>query len=153
VTDGKRTKEIWQTEMSGVKWWPEQGTGTGGSLKGSDTIETAVAVAGWIHSALTVGEASAWLWWWYSAYNTDDNEGLLVQNSSKLTRRYYALGNYSKFVRPGYTHVHVTGTAPTDVLLSAYKGSDGTVVVVAINKGPRPRPCPSPSRAVQRQPP
>ena len=29
----------------------------------------------------------------------------------------------------------VTGSVPADVLLSAYKGTDGTVVVVAINKG------------------
>jgi len=134
VNNGKPNKEVWQTEMSGVKWWPEQGTGTGSSLKGSDTIANGVAVAGWIHSALTVGEASAWLWWWYTALNTDDNEGLLVKGSSKLTRRYYTLGNYSKFVRPGYTMVEVAGNSNTDVLLSAFKGTDG-VVVVAINKG------------------
>ncbi|WP_437957217.1 hypothetical protein WME76_38785 [Sorangium sp. So ce119] len=51
-------KEVWQTEMSGVKWWPEQGP--------SNTIENGVAIARWVHSALVVGEANAWLWWWYS---------------------------------------------------------------------------------------
>ena len=128
VNGGKRDKEIWQTEMSGVKWWPEQGP--------SDTIANGVAVAGWIHSALVVGEASAWLYWWYSAYGTDDNEGLTRKNSETLTKRYYALGNYSKFVRPTYVMVSVTGNSSTDVLLSAFKGpTDGTVVVVAINKG------------------
>jgi glucuronoarabinoxylan endo-1,4-beta-xylanase len=137
VSGGKKDKEVWQTEMSGVKWWPEQGTGTGDSLKGSDSIENGVAVAGWIHSALVVGEASAWLWWWYNAYNTDDNEGLLLGKSgTTLTKRYFTLGNYSKFVRPGYVMVDVTGNASTDVLLSAFKSpTDGTVVVVAINKG------------------
>ncbi|MEI9948869.1 MAG: hypothetical protein WDO74_07760 [Pseudomonadota bacterium] len=124
-------KEVWQTEMSGVLWWPEQGTGS----KGTDTIENGVAVAGWIHSALVVGEASAWLWWWYNAYNTDDNEGLLLgKTGTTLTRRYYALGNYSKFVRPGYVMVDVTGNSNADILLSAFKGTDG-IVVVAINKG------------------
>lgn len=29
----------------------------------------------------------------------------------------------------------ISGAVPADVLLSAYKGTDGTVVVVAINKG------------------
>ena len=119
-------KEVWQTEMSGVKWWPEQGP--------SSDINNGVAVAGWIHSALVTGEASAWLWWWYSAYNTDDNEGLLLKNSTTNTKRYYTLGNYSKFVRPGYIMVDVTGNSNTDVLLSAFTGTDGTVVV-AINKG------------------
>lgn len=134
INGGKPNKEVWETEMSGVKWWPEQGTGTGSSLKGSDSIANGVAVAGWIHSALTVGEASAWLWWWYTALNTDDNEGLLLKGSSKLTKRYYTLGNYSKFVRPGYTMVEVAGNSSTDVLLSAFTGM-GNTVIVAINKG------------------
>jgi len=124
--DVTEKKPVWQTEMSGVKWWPEQGP--------SATIENGIAVAGWIHSALTVGEASAWLWWWWSAYGTDDNEGLYLKNGTD-TKRHYTLGNYSKFVRPGYKRVGVSGAAPTDVLLSAYLGSDNTVVIVAINKG------------------
>jgi len=125
VDGGKRTKPIWETEVSGVMYWPEQGAST--------DIKNGIAVAGWIHSALTVGEASAWLYWWYEA--SGDNEGLLIKGSSALTKRCYTLGNYSKFVRPGFTRVDITGAVPTDVLLSAYTGDDGTVVVVAINKG------------------
>ena len=99
-------------------------------------IDNGVAVAGWIHSALTVGEASAWLYWWYEAYYQNDNEGLaLTQGSSTIAKRYFTLGNYSKFVRPGYVAVDVVGNSNANVLLSAYKGTDGTVVVVAINKG------------------
>jgi glucuronoarabinoxylan endo-1,4-beta-xylanase len=46
------------------------------------------------------------------------------------------LGNYSKFVRPGYVAVGVVGNDSADVLLSAYKSADGaTVAIVAINKG------------------
>ncbi len=128
VNDGVRDKEVWQTEMSGVMHWPEQGPST--------DINNGVAVAGWIHSALTVGEASAWLYWWYEAYYQNDNEGLaLIQGSSTIAKRYYTLGNYSKFVRPGYVAVKVAGNDNDDVLLSAYKGEDGGVVVVAINKG------------------
>jgi O-glycosyl hydrolase len=128
VTEGKRTKEVWQTEMSGVKYWPEQGP--------SITIDNGLAVAGWIHSALTIGEASAWCYWWYEAYYQNDNEGLaLIQGNSTKAKRYYTFGNYSRFVRPGYIHVDIAGNIPANVLLSAYKGTDGTVVVVAINKG------------------
>jgi O-glycosyl hydrolase len=123
-------KEVWQTEMSGVKWWPEQGP--------SSDINNGIAVAGWIHSALVDGEASAWVWWWLRAYNTNDNEGLFIQNGGTTnwtdTKRHYTLGNYSKFIRPGYTRVDVTGTVPSGVLLSAYKSSSGSVVIVAINK-------------------
>ncbi len=127
VNDGVRDREVWQTEMSGVMHWPEQGP--------SATIENGVAVAGWIHSALTVGEASAWLYWWYDA--SGDNEGLgLIQGSSELTKRYFTFGNYSKFIRPGYVMVNVAGNTNEDLLISAAKSEDGsTVVVVAINKG------------------
>ena len=128
VNGGVRDKEVWQTEMSGVRYWPEEGPST--------DINNGVAVAGWIHSALTVGEASAWLWWWYESYYQNDNEGLaIIQGSSTVAKRYFTLGNYSKFVRPGYVAVDVVGNSNANVLLSAYKGTDGTVVVVAVNKG------------------
>jgi glucuronoarabinoxylan endo-1,4-beta-xylanase len=123
VNGGKPDKAIWQTEMSGVMYWPEAGPST--------TIENGVAVAGWLHNALTVGEANAWVWWWYNGTST--NEGLYNNNND--TKRHYTYGNFTKFIRPGYVRVDVAGSIPTNVLLSAYKGTDGTVVVVAINKG------------------
>ncbi len=127
--DVPKEKEIWQTEMSGVKWFPEEGP--------SAHIENGVAVAGWIHNGLTVGEANAWVWWWIEATMTDDNEGLFLMDGT-ITKRLYTLGNFSKFIRPGHTRVNVTGTTPENILLSAYKGTDGTVVIVAINRGNTP---------------
>jgi glucuronoarabinoxylan endo-1,4-beta-xylanase len=128
VDGGKPSKEVWETEVSGVRYWPEEGP--------SSDIKNGVAVAGWIHSALTVGQASAWLYWWYQASGSNDNEGLVLQGSTALTKRCYTLGNYSKFVRPGYQRVDVTGAIPMGVLISAYVNPmDGTAVVVAINNG------------------
>jgi glucuronoarabinoxylan endo-1,4-beta-xylanase len=125
-SDVPRTKPIWQTEMSGVRYFPEEGP--------SSTIDNGVAVAGWIHDAIVNGPASAWIWFRYKATFQDDNQGLLLQNGND-TKRHYTFGNFSKFVRPGYARVDITGNIPADVLLTAYKGADGTVVVVAINKG------------------
>ena len=124
VDGGKRSKTIYETEVSGVHYWPNEGP--------SSDIANGVVVAEWIHSALVVGEASAWLYWWYQA--SGDNEGLIISTSS-LTKRAYTLGNYAKFVRPGYVMVDVTGNSNANLLLSAFKGTDGTVVVVAVNKG------------------
>ncbi len=117
-------KPVWQTEMSGVKWWPEQGP--------SSDINNAVAVAGWIHNAITVGEASAWFWWWWKAAG-DTNEGLLLANGTD-TKRRYAFGNFSRFIRPGYQRVDVRGAVPASVEMTAYAGEDGTLAIVAINK-------------------
>jgi O-glycosyl hydrolase len=124
VDGGKRSKPIYETEVSGVHYWPNEGP--------SSDIANGVVVAEWIHSALVVGEASAWLYWWYQA--SGDNEGLIISTSS-LTKRAYTLGNYAKFVRPGYVMVDITGNSNASLLLSAFKNTDGTVVVVAVNKG------------------
>ena len=119
--DVPEKKPVWQTEMSGVKWWPEQGP--------SSHIENGVAIAGWVHNALTVGEVSAWLWWWEKADST--NEGLILNGVP--AKRFWTFGNFTRFVRPGYTRVDVTGPVPDDVLLAAFAGS-GNVVIVAINQ-------------------
>jgi len=123
VDGGKRSKDVWETEVSGVMYWPEQGP--------SSDINNGIAVAGWVHSALVVGEASAWLWWWYKASGSTDNEGLVTATNPK---RYYTVGNYSKFVRPGYVMVDITGNSNANLMLSAFKGTT-TTVIVAINKG------------------
>ncbi|MET0793123.1 MAG: hypothetical protein ABW061_16505, partial [Polyangiaceae bacterium] len=99
-SDVPTRKPVWQTEMSGVKWWPEQGTlaaGGGSSVGGYNVtptthIENGVAVARWVHSGLVDGEANAWLYWWYKAIDTDDNEGLLTK-SGTTAKRYYTFGN------------------------------------------------------------
>jgi O-glycosyl hydrolase len=123
TSDFPKDKEVWMTEMAGVKWWAEQGP--------LNDINDGVVVAKWIHSALVTGEASAWVWWWYPGQG--DNEGILAQGGAD-TKRHYTLGNFSKFVRPGYVRVNVSGPSPANVLLSAYSGSN-TVVIVAINSG------------------
>jgi glucuronoarabinoxylan endo-1,4-beta-xylanase len=125
-SDLPQPKPVWMTEVCGVKGWPEAGP--------SSDIDNGIAVAGWIHDAIVNGNASAWLWFWYRANSADDNEGLLLRDGTD-TKRHYTLGNFSRFIRPGYARVDITGSSPAGVLLSAYKGTDGTVVVVAINKG------------------
>ena len=95
-----------------MHYWPNEGP--------SSDINNGVAVAGWIHSALVVGEASAWLYWWYQASGRQRRVG--PHGSSTLTKRCYTLGNYSKFVRPGYVMVDVTGNSNTNLLLSAFTG-------------------------------
>jgi len=141
VNNGVPSKEIWQTEMSGVKWWPEQGTLTpvaddgqngGYSVAGTTDIKNGIAVAAWVHNGLTVGNASAWCYWWWKPRGTT-NEGLIFKDGTD-TKRRYTFGNFSRFVRPNMVRVDIAGTIPDSVLISAYKGNS-SVVIVAINKG------------------
>ena len=120
------TKPIWETEMSGVQGYPEAGP--------SSDIANGLVWADWIYDAIVVGNASAWHAWWMTSLNAD-NEGLLLMGGG-TTKRLYTVGNYSKFIRPGYRRVTLSGTPPTGVELTAYVSpTDGTVVIVAINSG------------------
>jgi glucuronoarabinoxylan endo-1,4-beta-xylanase len=110
-------KPIWETEMS--------------SFDAADnSINNGVGVARWIHDAITIGNASAWHFWWLN-HPGSDNESLLNPGP---TKRLYALGNYSKFVRPGFFLVGSSG-GPGGVSVTAYKNSGtGAFVIVAINQ-------------------
>ena len=120
------TKPIWETEMSGVMGYPEAGP--------SSDIADGLVWADWIYDAIVVGNASAWHAWWMTSLN-NDNEGLLLMGGG-TTKRLYTVGNYSKFIRPGYRRVTLSGTPPTGVELTAYVSpTDGTVVIVALNSG------------------
>ena len=115
------TRPIWQTEQS--------------SFEGFDpSIGNALMVAQWMHDAIVTGNASAWHYWWLIGQNGDD-EGLIGYNgNTQITKRLYAVGNFSKFVRPGFVVVGVVG-GPGGVSLTAYKNSaTGAFVIVAINQ-------------------
>jgi len=117
-------KEYWETEV-------DTGTGKGDST--GDGIASALPMATTIHNDLTKANLNAWHIWWL--YNASGNGGCLYDTSTKVwTKRLWVLGNYARFVRPGYMRVSTSGTAPAGVLVSAYLNpANGTVVVVAIN--------------------
>lgn len=58
----------------------------------------------------------------------------VMTNMVRDSRLMWALGNYSRFVRPNAVRLDVEGTQNTDgVMVSAYKNVDGSTVIVAIN--------------------
>jgi len=57
----------------------------------------------------------------------------LTDTSGNPTKRMYVLGNYSRFVRPGYYRIGVTNTT-NSTLVSAYKDpASGNFAIVAVN--------------------
>jgi glucuronoarabinoxylan endo-1,4-beta-xylanase len=116
-------KEYWETEVD---------TGTGKGDNG-DGITSALPMATTLHNDLTKANLNAWHIWWL--YNASGNGGCLYDTTTNMwTKRLWVLGNYARFVRPGFMRVTTTGTTPSGVLVSAYQNpADGTVVVVAIN--------------------
>jgi glucuronoarabinoxylan endo-1,4-beta-xylanase len=109
---------LWETEVSTI----------GGTFDGS--ISNAVYWAGRIHLFMTTANANAWHFWWLISGNPD-NEGLTDINGYPAMRMY-ALGNFSRFVLPGFYRIGASGNAYTSV--SAYANTNsGNFAIVAIN--------------------
>jgi glucuronoarabinoxylan endo-1,4-beta-xylanase len=118
------SKEYWQTEVD---------TATASGDSSGDGIASALLMAKQMHADLTVANLNAWHLWWL--YNASGNGGCLYDTSTNAwTKRLWVLGNYARFVRPGYMRVSTSGTMPSGVLVTAYQNpADGTVAVVATN--------------------
>ena len=89
-----------------------------------------ITIATFIYAAFSTGGVNGWHYWWTEA---------LVPNASSPPAQVYALGNFSKFVRPGYYRVDVSG-APTPssskpLVVAFSNPSDGTVAIVVVNGG------------------
>lgn len=104
-------------------------------------INAALYLASVIHTDLTVANASAWQWWTaISAY--DYKDGLIYIDKNKTDGNFYAskmlwaLGNYSRFIRPGALRVDAvsSSTGNQSLLVSAYQNGKNVTVVI-INPG------------------
>jgi glucuronoarabinoxylan endo-1,4-beta-xylanase len=117
-------KEYWETEVD---------TGTGKGDSSGDGIASALPMATTLHNDMTKANLNAWHIWWL--YNASGNGGCLYDTTNNVwTKRLWVLGNYARFVRPGYMRVSTSGTVPSGVYVSAYQNpADGTLAVVAIN--------------------
>ncbi len=82
---------------------------------------------------MTAAQANAWHFWWLIADN-NDNEGLTDTNGVPA-KRMYALGQFSRFVRPNFNRIDTSGSG--DVEVSAYHDATSPhFAIVAINPDP-----------------
>jgi O-glycosyl hydrolase len=113
-------KPIWMTEFSTAAW-------------AQDTSMTdGLLVARLVHMDLVVAQMSAFLYWW--AWG--GSNGYLALVNGTQPKRLYTLGQYSRFIRPGWIRVDAVANPATSVYLSAFKNPAGDqIAVVAINTG------------------
>jgi glucuronoarabinoxylan endo-1,4-beta-xylanase len=117
-------KVLWETEVSDDKMMNK-------TL--DTTMDSGVRVAAMIHDNLVKGGVSAFHYWWLMPGSGDGNGALTANNA--LLPRAYVIGNWSRFVRPGFVRVDATPAPQDSVNLTAFVDPAGTrVVLVAINK-------------------
>ncbi|MDP9002974.1 MAG: hypothetical protein M3O46_23020 [Myxococcota bacterium] len=119
-------KELWQTEVYDQSKTADPGMGS------------ALRVALMMHTALVDASVNAWHYWWIYP-RTTDNGALWDKTTALPAKRLYAMGNFSRFVRPGYYRVQTTAMAPhPGISFSAYydpaPSGSGQLVIVAINE-------------------
>ena len=139
--------QFWQTETCIMANDKEIGGGGGFDR----TMKTALYVARIIHHDIVYAGARSWQWW--RAIGGDYKDGLLREFSNREgtdgrvvdSKLLWALGNYSRFVRPGATRMAIKATDKegrtveegdtdrTGLMCSAYRNADGSWVMVAVN--------------------
>ncbi|WP_225586827.1 glycoside hydrolase [Algoriphagus sp. Y33] len=137
--------------VEGLRYWMSEYCILGdnaGEINGSGRdlgIDPALYMARVIHNDLTVSDASAWHWWLaISPYNYKD--GLIYIDKEKGDGDFYeskmlwGLGNYSRFIRPGYQRIAVEinnqKQQRPELLVSAYQSENHKeVILVLVNSG------------------
>jgi glucuronoarabinoxylan endo-1,4-beta-xylanase len=110
--------EFWETEIYDTDNTTDPGMGS------------ALKIAGMIHAALTVANVNAWHYWWVYGGNNQD----LLTSPGNPTKRLWIMGNYSRYVRPGYYRVGATASPTSGVSVTAfYKAAADSLIIVAIN--------------------
>jgi glucuronoarabinoxylan endo-1,4-beta-xylanase len=117
-------KSLWQTEVyDPTSSQPDPG------------IVSGLWVARAIHQALVTASVNAWHYWWLKPLGAD-RSALWDFTTGQPSKRLYTMGNYSRFVRPGFVRVDATERPQPcgQIQVSAfYDEHPGTLVVVAIN--------------------
>ncbi|HVM32406.1 MAG TPA: carbohydrate binding domain-containing protein [bacterium] len=119
-------QENWETEMSDVSGAPND-----------TSITSGLQIAAWVQQCIVGASMNAYHAWWL--YPTGSTNEALIGTDNASTKKLWCLGNWSRFVRPGYYRMGATVSPAAGVSLSAFKSdnssSPATVVIVAINSG------------------
>jgi glucuronoarabinoxylan endo-1,4-beta-xylanase len=91
-------------------------------------------VASSIHTALTGGNVNGYVYWY--AVSLNNTRAFIQGNGSNysVSKRLWAMAGYSRYIRPGATRIGAT-SGDGSLRLSAFRNSDGSLVVVGLNTG------------------
>jgi glucuronoarabinoxylan endo-1,4-beta-xylanase len=121
IAKGKR---IWETEVS---------AGDANIRNMNDGVYWARV----IHTHMIEDNVSAWLYWWGAATTTSRSALIDIDkttNKSELSKRFFTIGHFSRFIRPGFHRVDAHPTPAPNTYFSAYLDPSGKqLVCVAIN--------------------
>jgi glucuronoarabinoxylan endo-1,4-beta-xylanase len=132
ATKGKR---LWLSETNGGLILSNGSNCAGGTWCYDPSMADALVWAHQIHDYLTIANVSYWQYWEMLFNN---NLGYWSE-SGQVAQRFYAVGNWSKFVRSGWVRIDATTNPQAGVYVTAFKdpSADG-FAIVAINTTANP---------------
>ncbi|MBC7390551.1 MAG: T9SS type A sorting domain-containing protein [Opitutaceae bacterium] len=92
----------------------------------TDGITDIMGMSKELHDCMVTGNMNGYVYWWITWPNG------LANSNGTIFKRAYVLGQFAKFIRPGYFRVDATATPAANVYVSAYSGNN-KAVIVAIN--------------------
>jgi O-glycosyl hydrolase len=109
-------KEVWMTEHYTD------------SNSDADVWPLALDVGTELHRSMTAN-FNAYIWWYIRR-----SYGFIKENS-QVSKRGYIMSQYARYVRPGFKRIGATEKPYSDVSVTAYKGPNNKIVLVAVNTG------------------
>ena len=117
-------KRVWETEVS---------AGDAQLTNMADGVYWARV----IHTHMIEDDVSAWLYWWGTGPGGSRGSLITLDSAAKkyeLTKRFFTIGQFARFIRPGYRRVDTQPEPAKNVYFSAYLDPTGKrLVCVAIN--------------------
>jgi O-glycosyl hydrolase len=139
-TDKAGAKEFPDILATGKRFWQTEVSGSGGQVPMGTGIDNALFFARMIHFDLTLSQANAFLYWWLWKNNDKDLNfpggliNILDGEEIVTSKRLYALGHFSRFIRPGWFRIESTASPKFGVYTSAYRNpKTNEIAIVLIN--------------------
>ncbi len=128
------SKHIWMSEVNGGLTF----NSTANLWNWDASMTDALIWAHNVHDFLTVANVSGYEYWQLADCCSSEaggpfNDGLTTA-AFATSKRFYTIGQWSKFVRSGYYRIDSTTNPQSGVYVTAFQStSSGTLVVVAVN--------------------
>jgi glucuronoarabinoxylan endo-1,4-beta-xylanase len=133
----RERKTLWMTEINGG--FTKRTTGDTNMWVWDPSMSDALVWAHNIHDYLTVAGVSAWFYWELASNSAKNYNDGYTDHNFNPGKRYYAIGNFSRYVRYGYQRIDATSNPAKGVSVTAFKDPlTSKFAVVAVNQNSSP---------------
>lgn len=123
---------------SGIPVWQTEDSSQSATYDGS--IEDGIGWGVTIHNYLVRAKVNAWLWWFLTdmpGQGEGTDNSALTDVGGHIPKRAYVTGQWSRFVRPGWSRIGADSSGPVDV--TAFRDPTGhSFAIVAVNADRHP---------------